>query len=351
MLRPLGVHPFDRFAGTSVGAINATFLASNAADPDLGVERLVSLWRDLHFARHVRVNWRMWSERALLDVGPFHEIIRDRTDWRALARHLDQGRVAALFVAALHVDSGRTTVFADLAPTTRYAPSPHPQRITTPARITADHVLASAAIPGIFPPQTIDGSLYYDGGLRFNTPMAPAIRSGARRLVVVTPLHQRAADAPVASPGPPDAYFLAGKMMHAVLLDPFAYDLQVLQRINGLLESLEDMGEAHQQAFSDKVAALRGAGYRRVDVLSLSPSRDLGECGLEFLDDHASELRREGGAARWLGWIAPRLVRSGTDLASYLLFDGRFTGRLADLGRQDTLARADEVRDFFTSRP
>lgn len=354
MLCPRRRAPFDRFAGTSVGAINATYLASQAHRADLGVERLLQLWGGLRLRTHLRPSRTAWRQRALLDVAPFEDLIRAQVDWGALNHNLDQGLVAALFLAALHVDTGRTTVFSALAPDTHYAPTAHPHRVALRTRITADHVLASAAIPTVFPPRRVGEALYYDGGLRFNTPMAPTIRAGARRLVVVSPLHAGTASAPAphAADHLPDAWFLGGKMLHAVLLDPFAYDLEVLQRFNDLLASLDQsLDPDARAAFDRRVTELRGAPYRALDVLALSPSRDLGAMALDFLATHRRVLAREGPLGLGLAAVARRLADSGTDLVSYVLFDGRYTRQLVELGRRDVWDRADEVRAFFRDGP
>ncbi len=339
---------FDLFAGTSVGAINATFLASHAHQPDLGVPQLTQLWAKLSPRTHLRPERRPFRRRALLDVRPFEDMVRQGVAWSHLEDNLDQGRIEGLFVAALDVSSGRTAVFADMAPTTAPHPSQDPRRMTVPCRITPDHVLASAAIPGVFPPRTVGDAVYYDGGLRFNTPMAPVIRAGADRLVVVSPLHASEADDPSAAPLQLDALFLAGKMLNAVLLDPFAYDLQVLDRFNALLHVLDQTMEPHERAhFDERCIELRGSPYRPVDALVLSPSADLGRLGIEHLLQHRRRYLRQGLGGFLMALLGGRLAKSGTDLASYLLFDGVFTAKLMALGRADVAARAAEVRAFF----
>jgi NTE family protein len=344
----LGHVHFDLYAGTSVGAINATYLASHAHRPDLGVGDLLQLWTDLSPTTHLRPERRALSRRALLDVRPFEEVVRRGVDWTHLAENIDRSFLEALFIAALDVATGQTAVFADLSPTASYPPSRDPRRRAVRARIGPDHVLASAAIPGVFPPRAVGGGVYYDGGLRFNTPMAPVLRAGAERLVVVSPLHAAQPGEPAVSPDDLDPYFLAGKMLHAVLLDPFAYDLQVLDRFNQLLEVLDATFEPHErEEFDRRCVELRGTPYRAIDALVISPSRDLGHMGIEHILEHRRRFARQGPGGLVLALLGGRLAKSGTDLASYLLFDGVFTARLVALGRADVAARAEEVRAFF----
>jgi len=207
------VAPFQIFAGTSVGAINATLLASRCHDGDLAVEELVRLWQSLELRKHLRINslsllswprnlpWLRFRHRtAAHDIGPrlgrsildprsLEDLVSDSIAWPELHRNIRQGTVQALIIAALHIGSGRTTVFAELADNTPFRPSKDPRRIASLKPITADHVLASAAIPMLFPARRIGHTYYCDGGLRFNTPMSPAIRAGAERLVVISLMH------------------------------------------------------------------------------------------------------------------------------------------------------------------
>jgi len=348
LVEVLGAPRLSLFAGTSVGAINASYLASQAHRDDLGVGKLVELWTGLGLRSHLRLDRRPLARHALLDVAPFEAVVRHHVDWPRLAANIDRGVLQGLFVAALQVETGRTAVFADLAPEARWVPSRDPQRAPSPTRITAEHVLGSAAIPGVFPPRPVGGHLYYDGGLRFNTPISPVLRAGARRLVVVSPLHATTVtdEAPHRQPDP---LFLAGKMLHAVLLDPFAYDLQVLDRFNQLLDVLDQtLGVDDRWRFDARCIELRGTAYRKVEALVFSPSRDIGQMGVRYLRQHRRRLLRQGLGGVLLALASRRLEASGTDLVSYLLFDGGYTRQLVELGRRDVWARAAETRAFFT---
>jgi NTE family protein len=344
----LGTVRFDLLAGTSVGAINAAYLASCAERPDLGIEQLVALWEGLSLRRHLRLEPHPARSRALLDVRPFEAIVRREVDWAGLARSIDGGALKGLFVAALEVASGRTAMFADLSPDTHWHPSRDPQRFPVRERITSEHVLASAAIPAVFPPRRVGGGVFYDGSLRFNTPIAPVLRAGADRLVVVSPLFHGHRLAPAVPPDELDVLFLAGKMLHAVLLDPFDYDLAVLERFNELIATLDlSLSPEERARFDARVAALRGVPYRTVGSLVLSPSRDLGAMALDYVSHRRRKFLRQGLGGWLVGASGRRLAASGTDLVSYLLFDGGFTRQLIALGRADVAARADEVRAFF----
>jgi NTE family protein len=346
----LGSVTFDLFAGTSVGAINATYLASHAQRPDLGIGDLLAMWSDLTIRDYLRPTRFPRRNRSFVDVRPFERVVQEGVDWAQLRRNLDQGDLRALFIAALDVDSGQTTLFGDIGRTGSWSPSRDPRRIPMFTPIRWQHVLASAAIPGVFPPRRVGRKLYYDGGLRFNTPISPTLRAGADRLVVVSPLHTEEPRPSVArTVEDVEPLFLAGKMLHAVLLDPFAYDLEVLARFNDLIDTLDtSMSPEERPLFDARCMELRGAPYRKIQTLVLSPSQDLGALGLDFLRTHRRALLREGVGGLLLALAAGKLLNSQTDLASYLLFDGRYTSRLIDLGRADVHDQADAVRAFFS---
>src|SRR5690606_3784277 len=118
--------------------------------------------------------------------GPLERLITDGIPWTSLRDNVERGDVEALFVTALHIASGKTTVFADLGEGVRFVPTINPRRAAAFGPISADHVLASAALPLVFPPRLVGQRYYADGGLRFNTPLAPVIRAGATRILIVS---------------------------------------------------------------------------------------------------------------------------------------------------------------------
>lgn len=180
-LRPRPGDPpvFRIFSGASVGAINAAFLTSGSQEPDHGVSRLAEVWKTLRIGEHARVRpfgLTRWPASirnklkglsdgdelgtSLLDTRSLEVLVRRSIDWDSLHRVIDSGRVLALLIAALHVASGRTTMFTEHAPGISIVPTRDERRHTVFERITADHVLASAAIPLLFPPRRV-GSHFY----------------------------------------------------------------------------------------------------------------------------------------------------------------------------------------------
>ena len=363
---------FDVYAGTSVGAINAAFFAANSDEPGHGAARLAKLWQGLKLADHAKVRpFGLWSgglkrrlERftsaeplgaSLLDTRALEVVIRRAVQWERLHRNIRSGRVHALMIAALQVASGRTTIFAEHAPGVQLQAASDERRITTECRITADHVLASAAIPLLFAMRKVGEHYYCDGGLRFNTPIAPAIRAGAERLVVISVRYMR-------SPGELDAkeasdkgeaqdvgpVFLIGKLLNALLLDPVASDLQMMSRLNQMMEVLEEALPADQLERVQKVwIEHRGAPYRRLDTLIFTPSEDLGVKAGQYIRNRLDTREIQPLARYFLERAASGNPGGEADWASYMLFDGGFARELIELGRRDALAKAALVRHFF----
>lgn len=372
-LRPGDPPPFRVFTGASVGAINVAYLAAHADRGDLAIDDLIDIWTGLSLEAHLQldplgffgVRQRLKTlirlmepeapqARSLLDATALEATVRDNVPWPRLHALVDAGTVHALVIAALRVGDGRTTLFAETAPGVDFTPSRDPRRQAHPVRLGAEHVLASAAIPMVFPARRIDDAWYCDGGLRFNTPIAPAIRCGADKLMVVSLLHRPGGDptrperAPGGMSGYPDPIFLLGKVFNALLLDPIDYDLQMLGRFNALVGVIDETLEPHERARIDRVLEeTRGAPYRRLETLVFRPTADLGRVAGEHLRDHKL-IPQIGRGATWLLRRAARHDATWeVDLASYLLFDGTYARLLIELGRADVRARADAVRAFF----
>ena len=371
VLRPTR-SPFDILAGTSVGALNAAYLAAHAHLPDMGAPGLVSQWQALDLNRHLKLDMRAllgvkrdWTfganrsgiehrsrqqraARSLLSAEAIEHLAQQAVPWDALHNNLASGTIQALVIAALHIATGRTALFAELAPGATFAASSDPRRTPHLGPISADHVLASAAIPLMFPARAVAGEFYCDGGVRFNTPIAPAIRAGAQRLVVISLLSEESSAPSAAEAGRIDAYqnplFLVGKVLNALLLDPLRYDLQVLERFNMLLQTLEDTLDSDELGRVQQVIReARGLQYRRLRTLVFSPSKDIGHLARQ----RANQIQ----ASRFSSWLLARTATLGSlwesDLLSFILFDAEFAAELARLGRDDVVARADEVRAFF----
>jgi NTE family protein len=196
----------------------------------------------------------------------------------------------------------------------------------------------------------IGREFYCDGGLRLNTPIAPALRLGATHVLAVALSREvRGVASPETGPAEPrplGAAALLGKVLNAFLLDHVVNDLDVLARINAIMsDGVAAYGDDFLAKVSDAARARGGETYRPVHCIALRPSEDIGRLARE----HVRSGRFRGGAL-----LAKQLLRAlyvggdtDADLASYLLFDGGFARKLIEMGRADALARREELLEFF----
>ena len=348
---------FDVVSGTSVGAINGAALAATANDPTTGMRLLESVWVEQQLSdimrldlRHLPRLYRVWLggsvPAGIFDSRPLAKIISQRIPWRQLARNLRTHKVKALTVSATNVRTGRSTLYVDRSKDVEL-PRGSIRIVVQPTHILPQHVLASAAMPIVFPPVRIGNEFFCDGGIRLNTPTAPAIQLGVDRLFVVGVTTPRR-DSAMPRGATPGAAYLLGKAVDALMLDHIEHDLEELQLIN---EVLTDALAAGGPGFEDKlnaVAAQHGRPpRRRVRTFVLHPSMDIGILASDHLRGHRPRL------SRLLGHTALRLLDVGegadADLASYVLFDGDFARILVELGRSDAARHRDELAEFLFS--
>lgn len=362
--------PFDIFAGTSIGAFNAAYLAANADRADHAIAGLVRAWEGLELARLLRLtplsSWgrarldprgRLAGDgrgpaylgRSLFDPRPLEALVERSIAWDRLHANVRRGLVKACMIAALDLADGHTTLFAELAPGTALQPAAYPPRRTIETPITAERVLASTALPVLFPARNVDGRYYVDGAIRFPTPISPALHAGAGRVVVISLLHVPAAEQP-GPPHYPSLAFLVGKLLNALLLDPIVYDLENLLRINRAFEVIADVLTPDERArLVERLEREQVLPFRAVPVLVFRPSEDIARITAEFI---RTEMRiaGRGAAGRWLlREVSRSRVGQEADIASILLLDGRFAARLIELGRRDAHAAAARVVEFFAA--
>ncbi|WP_240475412.1 patatin-like phospholipase family protein [Vulgatibacter incomptus] len=400
----LGRHiDLDILTGTSVGALNACYLAGAAADPARQADELVGKWTSLRIenvlsfgardaVRLVRDLVRRTPERkgeeptfgGIVDPAGLRDLVRSQVDWLDIGRNIRAGRLHALSVSCTNVATGRTTVFVQRREkgTPPWSRDFHYRAIAS--RIGPTHALASAAIPLLFPAVPVGNELYVDGGLRQSVPLSPALRLGAKRVIVVSLRHQpvtatilphgeRIEARPEHGPAIetesrealrkpkkgaashevyPTAAFLAGKTLDALLLDRIDEDLNRLRRFNSILEAgTRSYGPDFETVLNTAFQPMRHHPMSWIRNILVHPSQGLGAMAADYA--RSPEFRKR--ASGFVGSLVRRLAESEAedraDLVSYLLFDGGFAARLAELGRSDARARRDEWIRFFSPEP
>ena len=350
-------NPFPVITGTSAGAINATALASRADDFDEGVRTLCEVWQNFHAEQVYRTDaigvlrsgagwltmmslgwmiarWRRARPRSLLNNEPLERLLGHLIQPEKVRDAMRTGHLQALAVTASSYGSGLHATFYQSA--NHIVPWTRSQRIAVRCEITLQHLLASSAIPFIFPAVAldIDGDLEYcgDGSMRQSAPISPAIHLGAQRILVVgagrmhEPPGKRAGSREY-----PSLAQIAGHALSNIFLDALAVDVERLQRINSTLRLLP-------------AQALAQTALRPLEVLVIAPTQRLDDIAAKHLGSLPSSIR---ALLRGAGVSGRGADARGAALASYLLFEAPYTCELLALGVADTLARRDEVVHFF----
>jgi NTE family protein len=356
--------------------VHACFVGASSQGPETAA-RLTGIWRSLSLgtvyqlgvADLVRIPWRLAGFGShevdeatarvpgVLDTGWLRALVMDRVHWRGLRHNLDTGALKAIAVTTTEIASGTSVVFVDHARGVTVAEGSDRFVHYRAGRIGPRHALASAAIPLLFPAIRIDDELHCDGGLRLNTPLAPALHLGATHVLVIGLRHAGAEHPDAARKHEREANvmnptYLMGKVLNALLLDRVETDLERLQLFNDILSrGMEVYGPDFLTRINEPIVDRRGRPYRVVQNFHLTPSEDLGRIASECLE----ATPRGGGLRARLSRQLARYAALGAigeaDLLSYLFFDRTFTDRLLELGRRDARAAGDELVAFFGSAP
>jgi len=339
-------NPFPILCGTSAGAINATSIACLADNFGKAVSVLASFWRNMHAGDIYRADplgigisgahwlttmtmgWLIRNPpRSLLDNAPLRELLTRHLDFRGIERSIAKGALHALSVSASGYESGDNINFFQGHPSAQ--PWRRVQRIGIRSDIGVDHLLASSAIPFIFPATKIHREYFGDGSMRQLAPISPAIHLGAERVLIVGAGRKNEHQERRRVDGHPSLAQIAGHALSSIFLDSLAVDIERMQRINRTLSAIP----AEIRDNSD-------IPLRPIHTLIISPSERLERIAAE----HAKAL--PWAMKMMLGGIGGMNRRNGT-LTSYLLFEKPYTRALIDLGYADTMARSQEVGDFL----
>jgi NTE family protein len=338
-------NPFPIVCGTSAGAINAASLAVYADDFSRAVANLLEVWEHMrcdHVYRtdlpSIMMSGARWlssmmllsrnNPMSLLDNAPLRDMLEKSLPFERIQEHIDAGALYAVCVTASGYTSGQSVSFfqggSGLEGWERN------QRIGAGVMLKLDYLMASSALPFIFPAVKVHREYFGDGSMRQIAPVSPALHLGADRVLIVGTGRQMLDQARARSSIYPSLAQIAGHALNSIFLDSLAVDIERLERINRTVRMIPP-------------ERLEGSSLmlRPVRVLFITPSQPIERIAARFVHDLPRSVRfilRPTGA----------LSRAGSNLASYLLFEESFCRALIDLGYQDTLAREAEVRDFFS---
>jgi len=337
-------NPFPIVCGTSAGAINAAALAVQADDFTRAVANLLEVWEHMRCDHVYRTDFpsimksgARWlatmmlisrgNPVSLLDNAPLRDMLAKTMPFERIQQHIDSGALYAVCVTASGYTSGQSVSFfqggSGLEGWARN------QRIGAAVVMQLDYLLASSALPFIFPAVKVHREYFGDGSMRQIAPVSPALHLGADRVLIVGTGRQTMDQARARSNVYPSLAQIAGHALNSIFLDSLAVDIERLERINRTVTLIPP----------DKLEG-SSISLRPVKVLFITPSQPIERIAARFVHELPRSVRfilRPTGA----------LSRSGSNLASYLLFEESFCRALIDLGYQDTMAREAEVKAFF----
>ena len=348
--------PFRWLFGTSAGALNASYLAGCADQGLPALPQLAAFWAELRSERVYRLDAPRWvranrvvagltlarqvrKHHALLDTLPLMDTLHQAINLPGVARALTLGQIEALGVTASSYTTGEHWSFCQTRANPGLQPWHRTGRRAAFQPITIEHLMASSAIPFLFPavPLWVDGhkEFFGDGSMRQLSPLSPAIHFGARRVLVVGVGQPRRAGLVGRSTDIPTAGTIAGHAMASVFHDTLQSDVEQAQRVSETLAKLPP----------ELAAALP---YHPVNVMAIQPSFSLDELAHKHIGSLPAATRN---TLTGLGALDPSRGAAGSaaSLASYLLFEADFIQALIELGAADAWRRKDELMAFFAS--
>ncbi len=346
--------PFRWLLGTSAGALNAAFLASHSDQGLQAFQELHVFWKGLRSHHVYRLEAPGWvrahrvlaglvlsrqtrRHRALLDTLPLVDTLHRAIDLQRLERNLEAGHLDALGVTASSYSSGEHWTFCQTGSRNAVPPWRRPGRRADFQPVTIEHLMASSAIPFLFPavPLWVDGhrEFFGDGSMRQLSPLSPAIQFGARRILAIGVGQPQRSGLGARTSEEPTVGTIAGHAMASVFHDTLQADVEQTQRVSQTLARLPQ----------ELASALP---YRPVEVLSLQPSFSLDELTRKHI---ASLPKATRNTLIGLGALDTRkgAQTNASSLASYLMFEPPFVSALLELGEHDAWRRQAELRAFF----
>ena len=342
-------YPFPILTGTSAGALNAVALASREESFTEACAWLENLWINLSTDSVYRSDWpgimrNAWRllvslfnagiavgrPVALLDNQPLKHLLREKIEFAAIGRNLLSNRLDAVCVSAMNYTEGVSVNFFQGGPGSAEWQRWRRQGIPTPLQLR--HLIASTAIPTIFPPQRIGRNYYGDGALRQLTPISPALHLGAEKVLIIsTAGHRRNYEKPYRRIHSPALGEVLGHLLNSAFIDSLETDIELMENLNQLLELLPDKVKKKHDDIR----------FKPIDIEVMSPSQDIDLLAEQYISELPFSLRS------FLSVTGSSSEQGGVNIASYLLFTPQFCRHLIELGYQDTMDMKEQLANFF----
>jgi NTE family protein len=342
-------NPFPIICGTSAGAINTLAIAGRAGPFRLRIKKLEAIWRQLDAKKVYRTDflgvlknslnmffsifhsgYAIGKPKALLDNTPLRQLLENFVRFRHIDEAITSGELEAVSITAVSYSTGKSVTFFQGSDT--HQPWERSRRIGVQANLTIDHLMASSAIPMMFPAMHIGDRYYGDGAVRQLKPISPALHLGADKVFVIgvsdNPSHTK--QQPLIKHSPSIAQII-GHMFNSAFIDSIESDLETLQNINRLSEQMS-ASERKKKGVND---------LRPIEFLAILPSQPIDQLASEHIKELPKSikffLRLTGATSRG----------GGVSAASYLMFSRGFCRKLLELGYQDGLAQREAIVEFF----
>ncbi|HEX20019.1 MAG TPA: patatin-like phospholipase family protein [Acidiferrobacteraceae bacterium] len=340
-------NPFPIITGTSAGAINAATLAAFAGNFREATKRLSYVWRNFRVHHVYRsdtlgilktgLHWLVsmllggigrYNPMSLFDRSPLYRLLARYLPCENIQKAIDDGHLYALAITATGYTSGQSVSFFQGKQT--LSAWNRVRRLGVSTRITLEHLMASSAIPFVFPAVKINREYFGDGSMRQLFPLSSALHLGADKVLVIG-VRYAGEQSRSAKDGDeyPSLAQIAGHVMNSIFLDSLEIDLERLQRINKTISLIPD------KRFEEG-----GVTLRPVEPMVINPTEDL----QRIANKYAKHLPR---AVRFLLRGIGAVNKESTSLISYILFEKPYCRELIALGYADTMQRKEEIRKFL----
>ena len=339
--------PFPIICGTSAGAINAAALACYSSCFHLGVKKLEWMWKNLNtskiyhsdpirvfgyitrgFVAGFQADYANKTARSLLNNAPLRNLLNSVIDFKRIENNIQRGYLSSVSITASSYSSGDSISFYQSEK--NISPWYRANSRGAPSQINSEHLMASAAIPLVFPSVKIRNENFGDGSVHQLSPLSPAIHLGAKRLFVIgveqpkEPIH-----AMENNPHPPTSATIAGHLLDSVFSDTLHSDIERVNRINDTLSLIPDEAKRNTD------------GLKKIDNLLLNPSHDFNAMALEHYEDLPLSIRLLLG-------VAGINKESESSIISYLLFEKSYCNQLIKLGFKDVMEKENQIRTFLS---
>lgn len=331
----------DYWSGVSAGSINATFMAGGSQDYLQQSKALVDLWANIRCedvfetgVASLAMNGLRWAKdltigagsdaKSLLQTGPLYDFLKERLPLKAVQEAIQNKKIRGLLATAFNYSDNSSVTFHQSGQTVDWKKE---RRYSVAAEITTDHIMASCAIPLLFPTWQVGESHFGDGAFRNTHPLSPLIHLDVRKILVIGvrgATHRSARGAK----GEPLVSKIAGNILNALFFDNFDLDYERLETTNEIVRAFD-----HQNVETTR------SHYSVLDILYLKPSRDINKIAEEKMKSLPNMIRY------MLGGLGP--ASESAELGSYILFEPEFSKALIEMGYEDTLAKKENVIRWF----